>query len=205
MRFGSLGFRAAAGLLCGCERHCGEPAGGAADPALLSHPNQVGQALLRLPANCHSCRRSLLRVLSRSWMAQVKQLARLSLDNPEYVSVHENAEAPTPAKLEQVTSPHHPAPAADAYSRQRSVLTSSEPLSLVPGPMPSVELQDKLSVLWSFIRTHLKVVRHCCMGLPPFNSHRAQCFPDPPSRWLRCHCEFTVSLNPIVAGCSPRS
>ena len=42
-------------------------------------------------------------------MTQVKQLGRLSLDNPEYVSVHENADAPTPAKLEQVTSPHHPA------------------------------------------------------------------------------------------------
>ena len=32
---------------------------------------------------------------------QVKQLARLSLQDPQYVSVHENAEAPTPAKLEQ--------------------------------------------------------------------------------------------------------
>lgn len=36
---------------------------------------------------------------------QVKQLARLSLHDPQYISVHENAEAPTPAKLEQVDSP----------------------------------------------------------------------------------------------------
>ena len=33
---------------------------------------------------------------------QVKQLARLSLQDPQYISVHENADAPTPAKLEQV-------------------------------------------------------------------------------------------------------
>ena len=34
---------------------------------------------------------------------QVKDLARLSLQNPEYVAVHADAEAPTPLKLRQVT------------------------------------------------------------------------------------------------------
>ena len=38
----------------------------------------------------------------RELCLQVKQLARLSLQDPQYISVHENAEAPTPAKLEQV-------------------------------------------------------------------------------------------------------
>ena len=34
---------------------------------------------------------------------QVKDLARLSLRDPEYVAVHAEAEAPTPLKLRQVT------------------------------------------------------------------------------------------------------
>ena len=38
----------------------------------------------------------------------MKQLARLSLQDPQYISVHENAEAPTPAKLEQVCQPCKP-------------------------------------------------------------------------------------------------
>lgn len=42
-------------------------------------------------------------------LLQVKQLARLSLRDPQYVSVHENAEAPTPAKLEQVQQFWQPA------------------------------------------------------------------------------------------------
>ena len=33
---------------------------------------------------------------------QVKDLARLSLRDPEYVAVHADAEAPTPLKLRQV-------------------------------------------------------------------------------------------------------
>lgn len=36
------------------------------------------------------------------FFVKVKQLARLSLVDPQYVSVHEEAKAPTPAKLEQV-------------------------------------------------------------------------------------------------------
>jgi hypothetical protein len=35
---------------------------------------------------------------------QVKDLARLSLREPEYLSVHEDAQAATPYKLEQVRS-----------------------------------------------------------------------------------------------------
>lgn len=33
---------------------------------------------------------------------QVRDLARLSLQNPEYLAVHAEAGAPTPAKLQQV-------------------------------------------------------------------------------------------------------
>ena len=42
----------------------------------------------------------------QSWAfcdVQVKDLARLSLRDPEYVAVHAEAQAPTPLKLRQVT------------------------------------------------------------------------------------------------------
>ncbi len=63
-------------------------------------------------------------LFSATQTKSVGALARLSLKDPEYVSVHADAEAPTPVRLEQ------------AY---------------MECPLP-----DKLDILWSFIRTHLR-------------------------------------------------
>ncbi|KAL4422731.1 hypothetical protein ABPG75_008928 [Micractinium tetrahymenae] len=63
-------------------------------------------------------------LFSATQTKSVKDLARLSLKDPEYVSVHAEAAAPTPVKLQQ------------AYME--------------------CELQQKLDILWSFIKTHLK-------------------------------------------------
>ena len=63
-------------------------------------------------------------LFSATQTKNVASLARLSLHDPEYVSVHEDAEAPTPTRLEQAWM--------------------------------EVALEDKLDVLWSFLRTHLQ-------------------------------------------------
>jgi ATP-dependent RNA helicase DDX10/DBP4 len=63
-------------------------------------------------------------LFSATQTKSIGALARLSLKDPEYVSVHADAEAPTPVRLEQ------------AY---------------MECPLP-----DKLDILWSFIRTHLR-------------------------------------------------
>ena len=73
-------------------------------------------------ANLPETRQTML--FSATQTKSVSSLARLSLQDPEYVSVHANAEAPTPVRLEQ------------AY---------------IECPLP-----DKLDILWSFIRTHLR-------------------------------------------------
>jgi ATP-dependent RNA helicase DDX10/DBP4 len=54
----------------------------------------------------------------------VKDLARLSMRDPEFLSVHAEAATPTPLKLQQAWA--------------------------------EVEAHQKLDVLWSFIKTHLK-------------------------------------------------
>ncbi|PSC73011.1 DEAD-box ATP-dependent RNA helicase 32 [Micractinium conductrix] len=64
-------------------------------------------------------------LFSATQTKNVKDLARLSLKDPEYVSVHAEAAAPTPVKLQQ------------AYME--------------------CELPQKLDILWSFIKTHLKI------------------------------------------------
>lgn len=63
-------------------------------------------------------------LFSATQTKSVKDLARLSLKNPEYVWVHENAKYSTPATLEQ--------------------------------NYIVCELQQKISVLYSFLRSHLK-------------------------------------------------
>mmetsp|Transcript_7044 Transcript_7044/g.9165 ORF Transcript_7044/g.9165 Transcript_7044/m.9165 type:complete len:730 (+) Transcript_7044:58-2247(+) len=63
-------------------------------------------------------------LFSATQTKSVKSLAKLSLQNPEYVAVHENATRATPEKL------------AQAYC--------------------VLDLPDKLNVLYSFIRNHLK-------------------------------------------------
>ncbi|XP_041354361.1 probable ATP-dependent RNA helicase DDX10 [Gigantopelta aegis] len=73
-------------------------------------------------------------LFSATQTKSVKDLARLSLKDPMYVSVHEHAKHSTPAKLEQ---------------------------SYVV-----CDLHDKLNLLWSFIKNHLKtkilVFMACC-------------------------------------------
>lgn len=73
-------------------------------------------------ANLPTERQTML--FSATQTKTVSDLARLSLKDPEYVSVHQDAEAPTPVKLEQ------------AYM--------------------VCELHEKMDILWSFIKTHLK-------------------------------------------------
>lgn len=63
-------------------------------------------------------------LFSATQTKSVKDLARLSLRNPEYVSVHEKAESVTPARLSQ----HYVV----------------------------CRLQDKINMLYSFLRSHLK-------------------------------------------------
>ncbi len=47
-------------------------------------------------------------LLSATQTKSVKDLARLSLKDPTYISVHAEAVAPTPVKLQQVRGAHHP-------------------------------------------------------------------------------------------------
>ncbi|KAF5302462.1 hypothetical protein FQR65_LT08552 [Abscondita terminalis] len=73
-------------------------------------------------ANLPPKRQTLL--FSATQTKSVKDLARLSLKDPSYVSVHENSKYTTPDGLEQ------------SYM--------------------VCELKDKISIIWSFIRNHLK-------------------------------------------------
>lgn len=63
-------------------------------------------------------------LFSATQTKSIRDLARLSLKDPSYVSVHEHSEFSTPKDLEQ---------------------------SYV-----FCELKDKISILWSFIKNHLK-------------------------------------------------
>ena len=63
-------------------------------------------------------------LFSATQTKSVKQIARLSLKNPEYVAVHEEARFVTPERLDQ--------------------------------HFAVVKLPDKLNVVWSFIKSHLK-------------------------------------------------
>lgn len=63
-------------------------------------------------------------LFSATQTKSIRDLARLSLKDPSYVSVHEHSEFSTPKDLEQ---------------------------SYVV-----CELKDKISILWSFIKNHLK-------------------------------------------------
>lgn len=63
-------------------------------------------------------------LFSATQTKSVSSLARLSLQDPEYVAVHAEAETPTPVKLDQ---------------------------AFMECPLP-----DKMDILWSFVKTHLK-------------------------------------------------
>lgn len=63
-------------------------------------------------------------LFSATQTKSVKDLARVSLKNPEYISVHEQASTATPDNLEQCAM-------------------------IMP-------LEQKLNMLWSFIKRHLK-------------------------------------------------
>ncbi|OWF42749.1 ATP-dependent RNA helicase DDX10 [Mizuhopecten yessoensis] len=80
------------------------------------------QAMNAIIENLPISRQTLL--FSATQTRSVKDLARLSLQSPMYVSVHENAEHSTPTQLEQ------------------SYIVC--------------ELHDKINLLWSFIKNHLK-------------------------------------------------
>lgn len=80
------------------------------------------QTMNAIVANLPAKRQTLL--FSATQTKSVRDLARLSLKNPSYVSVHEHFEYSTPKGLQQ---------------------------SYV-----ICELKDKVSILWSFIKNHLK-------------------------------------------------
>ncbi|XP_968425.2 probable ATP-dependent RNA helicase DDX10 [Tribolium castaneum] len=80
------------------------------------------QTMNAIVANLPAKRQTLL--FSATQTKSVRDLARLSLKNPAYVSVHEHSEYSTPKGLQQ---------------------------SYVV-----CELKDKVSILWSFIKNHLK-------------------------------------------------
>ncbi|KAF5272992.1 hypothetical protein FQA39_LY07641 [Lamprigera yunnana] len=80
------------------------------------------QTMNAIIANLPPKRQTLL--FSATQTKSVKDLARLSLKDPSYVSVHENCKYTTPEGLEQ------------SYI--------------------ICELKDKISIIWSFIRNHLK-------------------------------------------------
>lgn len=80
------------------------------------------QTMNSIIANLPAERQTLL--FSATQTKSVKDLARLSLKDPSYVSVHENSKHSTPEGLQQ---------------------------SYVV-----CELHDKVSILWSFIKNHLK-------------------------------------------------
>ncbi|KAL5010301.1 hypothetical protein ScPMuIL_012606 [Solemya velum] len=90
------------------------------------------QSMNAIITNLPSERQTFL--FSATQTKSVKDLARLSLKDPMYVSVHENAEHSTPSRLEQ--------------------------------NYIVCELHEKLSVLWSFLKSHLKskilVFVSCC-------------------------------------------
>lgn len=80
--------------------------------------NQVDAVISQIP----KIRQTLL--FSATQTKSVKDLARVSLKDPEYISVHEEAKTATPDNLEQFAM-------------------------IVP-------LEQKLNMLWSFIKRHLK-------------------------------------------------
>lgn len=80
------------------------------------------QTMNAIIANLPPKRQTLL--FSATQTKSVKDLARLSLKDPSYVSVHENAEHSTPKGLQQ-----------------NYVICN---------------LEHKISIIWSFIRNHLK-------------------------------------------------
>lgn len=80
------------------------------------------QTMNAIIANLPLKRQTLL--FSATQTKSVKDLARLSLKDPSYVSVHENSEYSTPSGLEQ--------------------------------NYVVCKLEDKVSILWSFIKNHSK-------------------------------------------------
>ncbi len=86
----------------------------------MGFENELNSILSHLPST--GMRQTLL--FSATQTKSVKQLARLSLSSPEYVSVHESARFATPERLKQHVA--------------------------------EVRLPDKIDVIYSFLRTHLR-------------------------------------------------
>lgn len=102
--------------------------------------------------NLPSERQTLL--FSATQTKDIKSLARLSLKKPEYVSVSNAASGSVltnkPGKVDEGVDDKHPA--ADLNSNVKIVGVPSG----LSQSYAVVELHQKLSVLWSFIKTHLK-------------------------------------------------
>jgi len=96
----------------------------------------------------------------------VKDLARLSLRDPEYLAVHAEAAQPTPLRLQQ------------AYMECGA--------------------HEKLDMLWSFIKTHLRVRPESLRPVRHYSTHRAGLTLGP---W-RLAADFMVALS-AAARCQP--
>ena len=88
-----------------------------------------------------------------SLFRSVKELARLSLQKPVYVSIHEKDVISTPTTLRQVCC-HSLSVSGNTYIRiiivydiQFSLVAFLQKYMICPA-------QDKLNVVWSFLQTH---------------------------------------------------
>ena len=113
-------------------------------------------------------------LFSATQTKRVKDLARLSLEDPEYVSVHDDAAVSTPNRLEQ------------SY--------------VVCGA------QDKMSLLWSFIKTHLKsktlVFLSTCKQVQFFHEVFRQLRPGVPLRMLHGNMKQTKRMVTFKEFCA---
>ncbi len=92
---------------------------------------------------------------------QVKALARLSLKDPEYVAVHEKAKYATPKKLVRVVGRWAclvllPVDASVFVNAVRSLCTTLCVHVNQAQTYVVCKLEDKLNLLYSFVKTHLK-------------------------------------------------
>ena len=98
------------------------------DAALLGDTNQVSKQVCRTPWSLGICA-----------LRSIRELALVSMKKPVYISVHEKANASTPNNLTQVN-------AGIRESR----------LSIVVQSYIVCEVPQKISLIWSFIKNHLK-------------------------------------------------
>ncbi len=81
---------------------------------------------------------------------QVRDLARLSLKDPEYVAVHEQSKHATPKKL--VRQPYREC----LFVLRRSCVRETPLLRMQTQNYVVCPLENKINLLYSFVKTHLK-------------------------------------------------